>query len=157
MAFGASCARLLWQIVLEDTLIVVAGCGSAFVMGRMASVILVRWASNHNRLITLDLHSSLSFVVLGVALMLFSLLSFSIFPGIVFMRATIAQTAGSCARVSGVSRTAGQRWRSKALLIAQVSLSLSLSTCLHASRLRTANGHTGAGAKVFSIASLRRD
>jgi predicted permease len=128
MALGASRGRLLLQLVLEDALIVVAGCASAFVMGRMASAILVRWASNHNRLITLDLHSSLPFVALGVALMLLSLLSFSIFPGIVFIRTTVAQSAGSGTKVSGISQTARQRWRSNALLVAQVSFSLLLST-----------------------------
>ena len=128
MALGASHGRLLRQIVLEDALIVVAGCASAFVMGRMASAILVRWASNHNRLITLDLHASLPFVALGVALMLSSLLSFSVFPGIVFIRTTVAQSAGSRAKISGISQTARQRWRSNALLVAQVSLSLLLST-----------------------------
>lgn len=128
MTLGASRGRLVRQIVLEDALIVVAGCASAFAMGRMASAILVRWASNHNRLITLDLHSSLPFVALGVALMLLSLLSFSIFPGIVFIRKTVAQSAGSRAKVSGISQTARQRWRSNALLVTQVSLSLVLST-----------------------------
>src|SRR6266567_736844 len=128
MALGASRGRLLRQIVLEDFLIVLAGCASAFVVGRMASSILVRWASSHNSHLTLDLHSSLPFVALGVALMLLSLLSFSIFPGIVFMRATVAQTAGSRAKVAGISQTARQRLRSNVLLGTQVSLSLLLST-----------------------------
>jgi predicted permease len=128
MALGASHGRLLRQIVLEDILIVLVGCASAFVLGRVASGILVRWASSHGSHLTLDLHPSLAFVALGVALMLVSLLSFSVFPCIVFLRTTVAQTAGSRAKVSGVSQTARQRWRSNALLILQVSLSLLLST-----------------------------
>jgi len=128
MALGASHARLLRQIVLEDILIVLVGSASAFVLGRMASSILIRWASSHGSHLTLDLHPSLAFVALGVALMLLSLLSFSILPAVIFMRTTVAQTAGSRAKVSGVAQTARQRWRSNALLIAQVSLSLLLST-----------------------------
>jgi predicted permease len=128
MALGASHGRLLRQLVLEDALIVVLGCALALVMGRMSSAILVRWASNHNAHLTFDLRASLPFVALGVALILMSLLSFSIFPGIVFLRTTVAQTAGSRAKVSGISQTARQRWRSNALLVAQVSLSLLLST-----------------------------
>src|SRR5205823_4401373 len=69
MALGASRGRILRQVVLEDVLIVLAGCASAFVMGRLATSILVRWASNHNSRITLDLHTSLPIAVLGVALM----------------------------------------------------------------------------------------
>jgi predicted permease len=128
MALGASHGRLLRQIVLEDIVIVLVGCGSAFVLGRMASGILVRWASSHGSHLTLDLHPSLPFVAVGVGLMLVSLLAFSILPAILFMRTAAAQTAGSRAKVSGVSQTARQRWRSNALLVAQVSLSLLLST-----------------------------
>ena len=128
MALGASRGGILRQVVLEDVLIVLAGCASAFVMGRLATNILVRWASSHNSRITLDLHPGLPIAVLGVALMLLALLSFSILPAVFFMRTAAAQTAGSRAKVSGVSQTARQRWRSNALLATQVSLSLLLST-----------------------------
>jgi len=128
IALGASHARLLRQIVLEDFLIVLVGCASAFVLGRMASDMLVRWASNHGSHLTLDLHLSLPFVAVGIALMLVSLLLFSVFPCIVFMRTAVAQSAGSRAKVSGVAQTARQRWRSNMLLATQVSLSLLVST-----------------------------
>ena len=45
-----------------------------------------------------------------------------------FMRTAVAHTAGSRGKVSGIARTASQRWRSNALLVTQVSLSLLLST-----------------------------
>jgi predicted permease len=128
MALGASRGRLLRQIVLEDVLIVLAGCAAAFVISRLATNILVRWASSHNSLITLDLHPSPPIAALGIALMLVSLLSFSIIPGLLFMRTALAQTAGSHAKVSGVAQTTRQRWRSNVLLVAQVSLSVLLST-----------------------------
>jgi predicted permease len=128
MALGASRGRLLRQIVLEDALLVVVGSALAFLVGRMASSILLRWAAGNGSHLTLDLHPSLPFVALGVVLMLLSLLSFSILPGIVFVRTTVAQTAGSRAKISGVSQTGSQRWRSNMLLATQVSLSLLLST-----------------------------
>ncbi len=128
MALGASSGRLIRQIVLEDALLVAGGSVSALVLGRAASGILVRWASNRNGLFTLDLHPNLPLAALGAGLMLLSLLCFSILPVVFFIRSGVAQTAGSRARVAGISQTARQRWRSNALLGAQVSLSLLLST-----------------------------
>ncbi|HEY1803550.1 MAG TPA: ABC transporter permease [Terracidiphilus sp.] len=128
MALGASRGRLLSQIVLDDALIVLAGCASAFMICRAATGILVRWASNHNAHITLDLNPSPPIVAFGVALMLLSLLSFSILPAVIFMRTGVAHAAGSRAKVAGISQNSRQRWRSNLLLGAQVSLSLLLST-----------------------------
>ena len=128
LALGASSGRLIRQIVLEDALLVAGGSVFAFVLGRAASGILVRWASNRNSFFTFDLHPNLPFTVLGVGLMLLSLLCFSILPAIIFIRSGVAQTAGSRAKVAGISQTARQRMRSNVLLGTQVSLSLLLST-----------------------------
>lgn len=128
MALGASSARLIRQIVMEDALLVAAGSVLAFALGRAGSGILVRWASNRNSLFTIDLHPNLPLATLGIGLMLLSLLCFSILPAVSFLHADIAQTAGSRAKVAGISQTARQRWRSNLLLGAQVSLSLLLST-----------------------------
>lgn len=128
MALGASRGRLIRQIVLEDSLLVVGGSLCAFVLGRSASGILVRWASNRNSLFTFDLHPNLPLAALGVGLMLLSLLCFSILPAVIFIRYGVAQTAGSRAKVAGISQTARQRLRSNVLLCTQVSLSLLLST-----------------------------
>jgi predicted permease len=128
MALGASRGRLIRHIVLEVTLLVILGSASAFVIGRMASGILVRWASSRNSLLKIDLHPSLPIAALGIVLTLFALLSFSILPTVIFMRTGVAQAAGSHARVAGISQNARQRWRSNSLLGAQVSLSLLLST-----------------------------
>ncbi len=128
MALGASRRRLIGQIVLEDTLLVAGGSGCALVLGRAASGILVRWASNRNSLFMFDLHPNLSLAALGVGLMLLSLLCFSILPAVIFIRTGVAQTAGSGSKVAGISQTARQRFRSNVLLGAQVSLSLLLST-----------------------------
>jgi predicted permease len=128
MALGASRGRLIRQIVLEDALLVAGGSVGAFVLGRAAVGILIRWASNRNSLFTFDLHLNLAFAALGVGLMLLSLLCFSIFPAVIFVRTGVARTAGSHARVAGISQTARQRWGSNVLLGTQVGLSLLLST-----------------------------
>jgi predicted permease len=128
LALGASRGRLIRQIVLEDALLVAGGTLCAFVLGRAASGILVRWASNRNALFTFDLHPNLPLAALGAGLMLLSLLCFSILPAVIFIRTGIARTAGSRAKVAGISQTARQRFRSNVLLATQVSLSLLLST-----------------------------
>ena len=128
MALGASSVRIIRQLVLEDVLLVAGGSVCAFAVGRAASGILITWASNRNSHFTLDLHPNLPFAALGVALMLLSLLCFSILPAVIFIRTCFAQSAGSRARVAGISQTARQRMRSNVLLASQVSLSLLLST-----------------------------
>jgi predicted permease len=128
MALGASRGRLLGQIVLEDALLVAGGSVLAFALGRAASDVLVRWAAARNAEFTLDLHPGLPLAALGAGLMLLSLLFFSILPAMLFIHTGVAQTAGSRAKVAGISQTARQRWRSNVLLGAQVSLSLLLST-----------------------------
>ena len=128
MALGASSCRLIRQIVLEDALLVVSGSVCAFALGHAAGGILVRWASDRDALFTLDLHPNSLVAALGVALMLLSLLCFSILPAVIFIRTGIAQAAGSSAKVAGISQTARQRIRSNVLLGTQVSLSLLLST-----------------------------
>lgn len=128
MALGASSGRLIRQIVLEDALLVTGGSVCAFALGRTASGILVYWASSRNALFTFDLHPNLPLAALGVGLMLLSLLSFSILPAVIFIRTSPARTAGSRAKIAGISQTARQRLRSNVLLGTQVSLSLLLST-----------------------------
>jgi predicted permease len=128
MALGASAGRLIRQIVLEDALLVLAGCASAFAVGRLASEVLINWASSRNWHLTIDLHPNLPVAALGVALMLLALLSFSILPAFLFMRSGVAHTAGSRGKASGIAQTASQRWRSNVLLATQISLSLLLST-----------------------------
>ena len=128
MALGASRGRLLRQIILEDVMLVVSGSAFAFVLGRVASGILVHWASNRNTDITLDLHPNLVLAAVGAGLMLLSLLCFSVLPAMIFIRTGAAQTAGSRAKIAGIAQTARQRLSGNLLLGAQVSLSLLLST-----------------------------
>ena len=128
VALGSSCGRLIRQIVLEDALLVIGGSICAFVLGRAASGILVRWASDRNSLFTLDLHPNLILAALGAGLMLFSLLCFSILPVAIFISRGVPQAGGSRAKVAGVFQNRRERLRSNVLLGTQVSLSLLLST-----------------------------
>ncbi|KAA6461808.1 FtsX-like permease family protein [Acidobacteria bacterium AB60] len=128
VALGASGGRLIRQVVLQDTLLVIGGSVCAFVVAHAASRMLVRWASNRNSVFTFDLHPNLPFAALGVGLMLLSLLFFSILPTLIVIRTGVAKAAGSRAKVAGVSQTARQRFGSNVLLGTQVSLSLLLST-----------------------------
>ena len=128
MALGAHRSRLIRQMLMEDAVLVATGSALAFLLGRGASGILIRWASNRNALFTLDLHPNLPLAGVGAGLMLLALLCFSILPAIVFLRTGIKHAAGSRAKVAGHSQTAGERMRSNALLAIQVSLSLLLST-----------------------------
>jgi len=128
IALGASSGRLIRQIVLEDALLVVGGSLCAFVLGHVASGIIVRWVSSLSTVFTFDLHPNGPLAALGTGLMLLSLLCFSILPVIIFIHTGAARVAGSGAKVAGISQTAGQRLRSNVLLGAQVSLSLLLST-----------------------------
>jgi predicted permease len=128
MALGATRGRLIRQILVENALLVVVGSVSTFSLGHAASGILIRWASNRNSLFTFDLHPNVPLALFGVGLMLLSLVCFSILPAIIFMRRGGASMAGSHAKVAGVSQTARQRFSSNALLVAQVCLSLLLST-----------------------------
>ncbi len=128
MALGASRGRLIRQIVFEDALLVAADLCVRFLLGRAASGTLVRWVSNRNALFTFDLHPNLPLAGLGVGLMLLSLVCFSIFPAVIFIRTGVAQTAGSGAKVAGISQTARQRLRSMCCLARRSVFSLLLST-----------------------------
>src|SRR5579862_2840059 len=127
MALGANRSRLIGQVLIEDAILVLLGGTSAFLVGRTASAILIRWASSRDWILNVDLHPNLPVIAVGVALMLLALVAFSIMPAIVFIRTGLAQAAGSRAKISGLAHTGQQRWRAKAMLAAQVSLSLLLT------------------------------
>ena len=128
MALGASQRRLAGQVLTENAMLVILGGGSAFLVGRAASGILLHWASGRGRPLTIDLQPHLLIAALGIGLMVLALVSFSLLPAIHFVRTNLTQVAGSRAKVSGLSQTRSQRWRSSSMLAAQVSLSLLLAT-----------------------------
>jgi predicted permease len=127
MALGANRWRLVGQILIEDAILVLLGGAAAFLVGRTASAILVHWASSRDWLLNIDLDPSLPVAALGIALMVFALGAFSILPALYFIRTSLAQAAGSRAKVAGLAQTGMQRWRANAILATQVSLSLLLT------------------------------
>lgn len=128
MALGASRTRLAGQLLVENTILVILGGSSAFLVGRAASGILVHWASGRDQPLNFDLHPSLLVAAIGIGLMVVALLSFSLLPALHFIKTSLTRAAGSRANVSGLSQTRGERWRSSAMLSTQVSLSLLLAT-----------------------------
>lgn len=128
IALGASLWRLVRQVLMEDAVLVALGGASAFAVGQIASGVLVRWASSRDWLLNINLHPNLPVAALGIGLMVLALAVFSILPALYFMRRSLAQAAGSRAKVAGVAQTGVQRWRSNTMLAAQVSLSLLLAT-----------------------------
>ena len=128
MALGASRRRLIWQVILEDAVLVAAGAVCASLLGHVACNILLRWSANRNTVYTLDLHPNWPLAGLGAGLMLVSFFVFSVIPAMLSIRSSASRAAGSRARVAGGSQSSQHRLRANVLLGAQVSLSLLLST-----------------------------
>ncbi len=128
VALGAGLWRLILQVLMEDTLLVLLGGAFAFLIGRTASEVLVRWASSRDWHLNVDLRPSLPIVAVGIGLMVLALGAFSILPALYFMLSSLPRAAGSRAKVAGLSQTGPQRWRANTMLAAQVSLSLLLAT-----------------------------
>jgi predicted permease len=95
----------------------------AFVTSRVASSLLLHWASGRERLIPVDLHFGLGFFAVGALLLMVALLGFSLLPA---WRVSSTRPAG--ALQTSVGNIGGRRegkW-SIVLLTGQVSLSLLL-------------------------------
>jgi predicted permease len=127
MALGASRRRLVGQILIENVLLVLLGGVAAFIVGRVASDILVHWASRRDWLMNINLRPNLTVAAVGVGLMVLALGAFSVLPALHFVRRNLAEAAGSRAKVGGLSQTRRERWCGNVLLAAQVSLSLVLA------------------------------
>ncbi len=123
VALGASRGRILSQLMVEDLLLLAVGAVCAFATSRVASSLLLHWASRRQRLIPVDLRLGLGFFAVGSLLLMVALVGFSLLPA---WRISGSRPAG--ALQTSVGNIGGRRegkW-SIVLLTGQVSLSLLL-------------------------------
>jgi predicted permease len=122
LALGASRRRILQQLMVEDLLLLVMGGVLALATCRVASSLLLHWASGRERVIPIDLHFGWTLFGVGLLLLVVAQLGFSVLPAWQITRhhpaATIHAGRGNIGRRNG-------RW-STVLLTGQVSLSLLL-------------------------------
>jgi len=126
ISLGATRWRVLRQVLVEDMLLALTGGGCALLTGRLASTILLHWASGRNSTIPLDLHIDFPLILLGAGLLAGSLLAFSLLPAWWITGRGFAAASGSQrGAAADMQSRAASRW-SSLLLAGQVSLSLAL-------------------------------
>jgi predicted permease len=125
VALGASRWRVLRQLVVVDLLLLAMGGVLAIATCRVASSLLLHWASPRERLIPVDLHFGLRYFIVGIVLLLVAQMAFSILPAWqITRRNPISSLRTSVGNIGGSARR-DLRW-STLLLTGQVSLSLLL-------------------------------
>jgi predicted permease len=157
IALGAARARVLRQVAAEAVLLAAVGGPMAFVTGRVASALLLHWASSREQEIAMDLHMGVAVYMVGALALLLTLLGFGLLPAWLHTRSSFANAAKS--RVGNLpsrSRTA-QRW-SNVLLASQVSFSLLLvcTAALFGQTLRNLS-HVDAGMNRDHILAVNLD
>ncbi len=125
VALGASRWRILRQLMAEDLLLLFLGGVAAIATCRIASSLLLRWASGRERLMPVDLHFGLQFFIVGMVLLLVAQIGFSLLPAWHITRSHPAAALASRGGNTGGDGRRGVRW-STLLLAGQVSLSLLL-------------------------------
>jgi predicted permease len=125
VALGASRWRVLRELVVVDLLLLAMGGVLAIATCRVASSLLLHWASPRERLIPVDLHFGLRYFMVGIVLLLMAQMAFSILPAWqITRRSPISTLRTSVGNIGGSARR-DLRW-STLLLTGQVSLSLLL-------------------------------
>jgi predicted permease len=125
VALGASRWRVLRELVVVDLLLLAMGGVLAIATCRVASSLLLHWASPRERLIPVDLHFGLRYFMVGIVLLLVAQMAFSILPAWqITRRSPISSLRTSVGNIGGSARR-DLRW-STLLLTGQVSLSLLL-------------------------------
>jgi predicted permease len=119
LALGASRTRVLMQLLLEDSLLVLLGGALALATCGLMSALLVHWASGRQHALPVDLGFGIETLLAGAVLLLIALLGFSLLPAWQVTRGNLPLT-----NRTAVGRGEG-RW-SSLLLSGQVSLSLVL-------------------------------
>jgi predicted permease len=125
ISLGATRWRVLRQVLVEDTLLAAMGGVLALVTGRAASGLLLHWASTRDWAIPLHLQVDFRFVLLGVAMLMVSLMAFSLLPAWWITRSGFAAASGNKRGDAATQSRSASRW-SSTLLAGQVSLSLAL-------------------------------
>ena len=74
IALGAARARVLRQVAAEAVLLAAVGGPMAFVTGRVASALLLHWASSREQEIAMDLHMGVAVYMVGALALLLTLL-----------------------------------------------------------------------------------
>jgi predicted permease len=127
IALGASRMRVLRQVTLESLLLSLIGGILALITGRIASGLLLHWASGRGRAMPIDLAIHASGYLVACALLILSLIGFGILPAwrITRKRFNASETSRIAAQTG--QGKAARRW-SNVLLACQVCLSLLLLT-----------------------------
>lgn len=158
ISLGAGRWRVLRQILIEDFLLALLGALAAWMISRLASAGLLRWASGRDWQIAVDLHPGAQFFLIGAALLIGALAFFSLLPGWWITRSNFAAVSG--AKRVGTSAMPGRPGRrySSLLLSGQVSLSLLLigMAYLFGQTLRNID-HIDAGLDRDHIVSVHLD
>jgi predicted permease len=153
ISLGAGKWRVMRQILIEDLLLALTGGALSLVTGRLASAILLHWASGRNWVIALDLHLNTYAVLLGAALFLSSIILFSVLPAWWMTQSNFAAVSGS----KQIQASATNRWFNS-LLAAQVSFSLlSVGMAYMFSQTLLSMDHIDTGMDREHVLSVRLD
>jgi predicted permease len=126
ISLGAGRWRVMRQILVEDLLLASVGGLLALATGRAASALLLRWASGRDWPIAFDLHLNPYVVLLGAALLIGSLVLFSLLPAWWITRSSFTAAAGSKRVDAAAMQSPAMRRWSSSLLAGQVCFSLLL-------------------------------
>ena len=125
LALGASCWRVLRQLLVEDSLLVAIGGSLALATGGVLSSLLLHWASAREHAMPIDLTFGLGEFLVGAGLLITALIGFSLLPAWQITRGNIGAAIQPGLGNRVVLASTGRRW-SSLLLAGQVSLSLLL-------------------------------
>jgi len=157
IALGASRARILRQVAIEALMLALAGGLLALLTSRIASALLLQWASGRGRTMPLDLSMNPQTVLLCALLLFLAAIAFALLPAWHITGRNLPAMENSRSGKQTGQTNASRRW-SNALLAAQVCFSLLLlsAAALFAQTLRNLT-HTDTGMDRDRILSVHVD